>query len=190
MTSHANARLRQGQLQLIGTAVILLIAITATIVSLRLVRRRIHAPLANLIATTYRFSTGDFASPVPTLRGEDEFSTMAQTLEGLRLTALEEQRMRNRLEHLVEERTRSLQEHEAKVRRLVDANIIGIFMWESGGSRVRSRGLEKDNARQMARGRRTGAGRAWCRRNPRTLREGILPQRRQLRAGHGRRCIF
>jgi PAS domain S-box-containing protein len=133
MTSHANARLRQGQLQLIGTAVILLIAITATIVSLRLVRRRIHAPLANLIATTYRFSTGDFASPVPTLRGEDEFSTMAQTLEGLRLTALEEQRMRNRLEHLVEERTRSLQEHEAKVRRLVDANIIGIFMWESGG---------------------------------------------------------
>ena len=74
-----------------------------------------------------------------------------------------------------------LQEREAKIRRLVEANIIGIVSWKVYGSdhggqrslsphggvrprrsRVRWRELERGNAGQMARGRRTGVGRA-CR---------------------------
>ncbi|HEY1471378.1 MAG TPA: PAS domain S-box protein [Candidatus Acidoferrum sp.] len=45
----------------------------------------------------------------------------------------EQRRVAQELDRRVAERTRELIEREAKIRRLFDANIIGIFIWELGG---------------------------------------------------------
>ena len=94
---------------------------------------------------------------------------------------------------------RDLAEREAKIRRLVDANIIGIFIWniegrivEANDAFLRMVGYDREDlasgrvqldghdAAGMARPRRTDGRRA--KDGPESvppLREGILPQRRQ-----------
>jgi len=46
----------------------------------------------------------------------------------------EVRRLNEELEHKVQERTRQLQEGEARIRRLVDSNIIGIIFWQLNGT--------------------------------------------------------
>ena len=98
-----------------------------------------------------------------------------------------------------------LQEREAKVRRLVDSNIIGIFLWDFEGRIIEaneaflhmvgqsrddlvssSRALDGSDAHRMARRRRTGRGRAEGDRNLQSFREGVFPKRRQPRASPSR----
>ena len=102
-----------------------------------------------------------------------------------------------------------LQEREAKVRRLVDSNIIGIFIWDFEGriieandaflhmlgirsrrSRLGSRALDGSDAPGMARSSTHGRRRVQDDRELATVREGVLPQRRQPRAGAYRRGDF
>ena len=101
---------------------------------------------------------------------------------------------------------RDLEEREAKIRRLVDANIIGIFIWELEGRIIEANdaflhmvGYDREDLvsgrlrwtdltpPEWRDARRTGRGRAEGDRNRPTVREGVLPQGRQPRAGAGRR---
>ena len=101
---------------------------------------------------------------------------------------------------------RDLEQREAKIRRLVDANIIGIYVWDSEGqilegndAFLRIVGYDRDD---LAAGRlhrdeltppewrdRTARGVAELRTtgNHPAIREGIFPQRRQPRARLARR---
>ena len=97
-----------------------------------------------------------------------------------------------------------LREREAKIRRLVDSNIIGICIIDLDGrdhrgqrrvSRhrgIRARGcrlgspaLDRPDAAGMARSRRAGSGGDEIDRNLPAIREGVFPERRQPRAGAG-----
>ena len=102
---------------------------------------------------------------------------------------------------------RDLEQREAKIRRLVDANIIGIFIfvldgrileandaflqivgYDRLGSRRGSRPLDRPDAAGMARPRRRKVGaRAQEDQELATVREGVLPQGRQPRARADRR---
>ena len=101
---------------------------------------------------------------------------------------------------------RDLAEREAKIRRLVEANIIGIFIgdldgritdandeflrivgYDRDGSRLRTSALDGTDPGGMARARRGGRRGAQDDRNRAALREGIHPERRQSRAGAARR---
>ena len=103
-----------------------------------------------------------------------------------------------------------LREREARIRRLVDSNIIGIMIWDfqgriieaneafldmvgysPGRSRLGSAAMDGADAGRVARRRRPGCvGRAKGDRNLPAVREGVFPQRRQPRAGSGRPARF
>ena len=99
---------------------------------------------------------------------------------------------------------RDLAEREAKIRRLVDANIIGIFIWdlegriiEANDAFLRMVGYDRED---LVSGRvswteltpdewREPTNRRWqscSHRSLRAVREGVLPERRQPRAGADR----
>ncbi len=104
---------------------------------------------------------------------------------------------------------RDLAEREAKIRRLVDANIIGIFIWnlegrilEANDAFLRMVGYDRED---LASGRvrwtdltppewrerdRTRRRRAEDDRDCPAVREGVFPEGRQPRAGAGRRRDF
>ena len=102
-----------------------------------------------------------------------------------------------------------LQEREAKVRRLVDSNIVGICIWDVEGRIIEaneaflhmlgysrddlvcgSPALDGADARGMARGCRTRRGGAESDGKLQNFREGVLPERRQPRARADRRGDF
>jgi PAS domain-containing protein len=77
---------------------------------------------------------------------------------------------------------------EAKIRRLVDANIIGICVWNLEGEIIEANeALEGSDAGGMAGPGRTGRGRAEGDRNRPTVPEGVLPEGPQPRARAARR---
>ena len=101
---------------------------------------------------------------------------------------------------------RDLEEREAKIRRLVDANIIGIFIWNLEGEIIEANeaflhmveysredllsgrcALDGPDAGGMARPGRTGRGRGKGDRDRPTVPEGVLPEGRQPRARADRR---
>ena len=95
-----------------------------------------------------------------------------------------------------------LREREARIRRLVDSNIIGIVIWDFEGRIIETNQAFLDivgyaredlascmdgaDAGRMARCRRPGLRRAEGNGNRPTQRERVLSQRRQPRAGSGR----
>ena len=95
-----------------------------------------------------------------------------------------------------------LEEREGKIRRLVEANIVGIFIWNVEGEIIeaneaflqmvqyrhadlplRSRALDGPDAAGVASPNRAGSGRVESDRDRQDLRERVLPQRRQPRSG-------
>jgi methyl-accepting chemotaxis protein len=68
-------------------------AVTLGLVSLFIVRRRVAIPVRDLLASITRLTAGDHQTPVPTAGHADEFGTMATTLEDLRVSALEAERL-------------------------------------------------------------------------------------------------
>jgi PAS domain S-box-containing protein len=100
------------------TAVLaLLICVTLGIA----ITRSITRPLALLVDASKALARGEFQHQV-SVTGSDELAHLGQVFND---TA-------RHLHHLY----RNLQEREARIRRLVDANIVGIFIWKKDGQIV------------------------------------------------------
>jgi methyl-accepting chemotaxis protein len=89
MQRHAAARLAASEGRLALTAAALLVALAISAGAIWLVRRRIMQPIQRLTASIGHLTRRDFTQPVPAHDHDDEFATMARTLEALRLGALE-----------------------------------------------------------------------------------------------------
>ena len=98
MNQHAAQNLRDSAWRLILTLAAFAVALTASMAAFRLVISRVQRPILTLIEATSRLSRRDYSVPVPALTSQDEFSTMAQTLEALRITAISEQKLTAKLE--------------------------------------------------------------------------------------------
>jgi CheY-like chemotaxis protein len=98
MNQYAAQNLRDSAWRLVLALAVFAVALTASMVAFRLVISRVRRPILTLIEATSRLSRRDYGVPVPALTSRDEFSTMAQTLEALRLTAISEQKLNAKLE--------------------------------------------------------------------------------------------
>ena len=93
MANLAERRYVTATWKLAATATAALGAAVFGVFSLRVVRRRVAAPMRVLTAAIQRLAVRDYATPVPTLDRPDEFCAMALTLESLRAGAAEAERL-------------------------------------------------------------------------------------------------
>ncbi|HEX9466755.1 MAG TPA: methyl-accepting chemotaxis protein [Alphaproteobacteria bacterium] len=93
MGEHAAAVLADSQRQLIVTALALLGALLVTAAGVVLVRRRVTGPVVKLSAAIGYLARRDYTVPVETTGYQDEFGSMAETLEALRLGGAEAERL-------------------------------------------------------------------------------------------------
>ena len=105
-------------ISILGGAASLVIAIVMGIV----LTRGIVAPITRVTGTMTALAKGDTGVEVPDIGRGDEIGAMAAAIQVFKQSIIERQRVQA-----------ELAKREAKIRRLVDANIIGIFIWDAEG---------------------------------------------------------
>ena len=105
-------------ISILGGAASLVIAIVMGIV----LTRGVVAPIARMTGTMTALVKGDTGVEVPDIGRGDEIGAMAAAIQIFKQSIIERERVQA-----------ELAKREAKIRRLVDANIIGIFIWDAEG---------------------------------------------------------
>ncbi|MGU7771723.1 ATP-binding protein [Burkholderia sp. MR1-5-21] len=104
-------------LRAIGGTAFLLLSINAVV--LNFFGRRLMRRMRATLDCVNRIERGELSARIPAITAQDEFGKLQ---EGI-----------NAMSARIEERTLALREQEARVRQLVESNIIGVLFWDADG---------------------------------------------------------